>query len=307
MLGNFRFSRHVTWIWPLGLINDGSDGATLLLWLLLKNFFQRNVSVEYVCLICCNINTKKPISHFAVWKSDSARFNSLFSAKFWLMIRMDNGTSIHLFFHSLTSHLRLLFCSSMAFWDTLLGTVGLAGLGMDLRDLMVLFFFCYFFWELGMLERPETIVVWRYWFGHSLWPGKPRNSPRWCGRCHDGAAGAISTKQYTCLHWTVNEAICLSTLLPCLLNWHLWYHCAGEIWGVCLLPYQNSLEWPAHIFHHILCLPCPVGACSFLGSNKLHAGFLAGMECHGLNMACFSSSVFGQQCRKCICNQWCLC
>ena len=26
------------WLWPLGLISDGSDGATLLLWLLLKTF-----------------------------------------------------------------------------------------------------------------------------------------------------------------------------------------------------------------------------------------------------------------------------
>ena len=47
------------------------------------------------------------------------------------------------------------FCSSLAFRDTLLGTVGLADLGMDL---MVLFFFCDFFWGLGMLKRPETIV-----------------------------------------------------------------------------------------------------------------------------------------------------
>jgi hypothetical protein len=35
-----------------------------------------------------------------------------------------------------------MFCSRMAFRDTLLGTVGLAGLGMDQ---MVLFFFCDFF------------------------------------------------------------------------------------------------------------------------------------------------------------------
>ena len=30
------------------------------------------------------------------------------------------------------------------------------------------------------------------------------------GGRHDGAEGAISTKQYTCLHWEVNEAIYLS-------------------------------------------------------------------------------------------------
>ena len=29
-----------------------------------------------------------------------------------------------------------------------------------------------------MLKRPETIVLWRHWFGRSLRPGKPSNSPR---------------------------------------------------------------------------------------------------------------------------------
>ena len=33
-----------------------------------------------------------------------------------------------------------------------------------------------------------------------LLPGKPSNSPRWRGGRHDGAEGAISTKQFTCLH-----------------------------------------------------------------------------------------------------------
>jgi hypothetical protein len=64
-----------------------------------------------------------------------------------------------------------------------------------------------------MLKRPETIVVWRYWFDHSLCPGilagKQLNSLHWCGGCHYGAEGAISTKQYTCLHSTVNKASCL--------------------------------------------------------------------------------------------------
>ena len=36
--GGFGFSGRSTWIWPLGLICDGSDGAALLMWLLLKNF-----------------------------------------------------------------------------------------------------------------------------------------------------------------------------------------------------------------------------------------------------------------------------
>lgn len=105
------------------------------------------------------------------------------------------------------------FCSSMGFRDTLLVPVGLAGLGMDQ---MVLFFFCDFFWGLVMLKRPETIVFWQHWFGRSLLPRKPSNSPRWCEGRHDGAEGAISTKQYTGLHWAVNEAHCLSDYME---NW----------------------------------------------------------------------------------------
>ncbi len=62
------------------------------------------------------------------------------------------------------------FC--MAFRDNLNRGCGLPGLG---TDLMVLFYFCDFFWRLGMLKRPETIVVWRHWFGRSLRPGKPLN------------------------------------------------------------------------------------------------------------------------------------
>ena len=64
---------------------------------------------------------------------------------------MGDEISIHLFCHSLGSRLRLLlrlvkvlleFGGTLAIRDTLLGTVGLADLGMDL---MVLFFFCDFF------------------------------------------------------------------------------------------------------------------------------------------------------------------
>ncbi len=43
-----------------------------------------------------------------------------------------------------------------------------------------------------MLKRPEimpeTIVVWRHWFGRSLRPGKPSNSPR-------GAEGAAMARR----------------------------------------------------------------------------------------------------------------
>ena len=39
-----------------------------------------------------------------------------------------------------------------------------------------------------MLKRPETIGVWRHWFGRSLRPGKPSNSPR-------GAEGAAMARR----------------------------------------------------------------------------------------------------------------
>ena len=67
------------------------------------------------------------------------------------------------------------FARVRPFWDTLLGTVGLAGVGMDQ---MVLFFFCDFLRGLGMLKRPETIVLSRHWFGRSLRTRKPSNSTR---------------------------------------------------------------------------------------------------------------------------------
>jgi hypothetical protein len=57
-----------------------------------------------------------------------------------------------------------------------------------------------------------VILVWSFspaWEAVELTPLAWR-APRWRGGRHDGAEGAISTKQYTCLHLTVNEAICLS-------------------------------------------------------------------------------------------------
>ena len=52
---------------------------------------------------------------------------------------------------------------------------------------------------------------------HNSTNGKPSNSPRWCWGLYNGTEGAISTKQYTCLHWTVNEDICLSTFMKVLV------------------------------------------------------------------------------------------
>ncbi len=171
-----------------------------------EDFYRGNFSVEWFCLICFNISTKQPISRFAFWKV--IIFQRSFDWGFQWTMRYQ-------FFCSAILLVRVWgccwvwwkFCSSMAFRETLLDTVGLAGLGMDL---MVLFFFCDFFWGMGMLKRPETIVMWRHWVGRSLRPGKPSNSPRWRGGRHDGAEGAISTEQFTCLHWALNEAICLS-------------------------------------------------------------------------------------------------
>ncbi len=145
-----------------------------------EDFSLRNFSAEWFCLIFYHISTKQPIFCFAFWNLRFGAIHQLFSAKFWSRIPMDDEILILVFCHSSGSRLRLLLglvnvlLKSLAFWDTLLETVCLAGLGMDL---MALFFFCDIFWGLGMLRRPETIVVWRHWFGCPLRPGMPLNSP----------------------------------------------------------------------------------------------------------------------------------
>ncbi len=191
----------------------------LMVVLIICGCFWRLLSESRQCwmvyLICCNVSTKQPISRFAFWKFRFSVIQSIIFSE--VLIENSNGwwdiNSFVLSFFGVRcwgwcwSWWK--FCSSMAFLVTLLGIVSLAGLGMDQ---VVLFFLCNFFWGLGMLKMPETIVLWRHWFGHSLRPGKPLNSPRWCGGRHDGAEDAIFTKQYhTCLHWANNEAICLTS------------------------------------------------------------------------------------------------
>ena len=93
--------------------------------------------------------------------SDSAQFSSLFFSE--VLIEDSNGRwDINSFVLSFVGFNGWgccwgwwKFCSSLAIRDTLLGIVGLADLGMDL---VVLYFFCDFFWGLGMLKMPETIV-----------------------------------------------------------------------------------------------------------------------------------------------------
>jgi hypothetical protein len=237
VLLRFGFSGLATWIRPLDLISDGSDGTTLL-WLLLNTFLgETSVLNGFVWSVA--IST--PSSLFLVSgfeNSDLARFNSLFSAKFWLRIPIDDEISIHLFCHSLGSRLRLLLrlvkvVLEYGFRDTLLGTIRLAGLGMDL---MVLFFFCDFFWGLGVLKRPETIVVWRHWFGRSLRPGKPSNSPR----CVEGATMArrapfplSSIPAY--IEQSMKLFVCLCA------DWGLWGH--THIWSVPCLLGRSQQPW----------------------------------------------------------------
>ena len=152
--------------------------------------------------------------------SDSARYISLFSAKFWLRIPMDDEilVSIQLFCHSLDSWLGLLlrsvkvlleFClSGHAARDCLLGWF------RDGSDCAILLLRV--FWGLGMLKRPETIVVWRHCFGRSLRPGKPSNSPR-------GAEGATMARRVPFPPSSIpayieksKKTICLSTSLDCI-------------------------------------------------------------------------------------------
>ena len=124
------------------------------------------------------------------------------------MIQMDDEISINLFCHSLGSWLRLLLrlvkvllefgLSGHAARDCRLGWCR-DGSDDAILLLRLLLRVCY-------VEKPETIVLWRHWFGHSLRPGKPSNSPRWCGGRHDGAEGAISHKAVSPPLLLINKA-----------------------------------------------------------------------------------------------------
>ena len=115
---------------------------------------------------------------------------------------MDDAISILLFCHSLDSRLRLLLRLMKVLLE--FGLSGHAardcrlGWFVDGSDGAILLL--QFLLRAGYVETRETMVVWRHWFGPSLRPGKPSNSPQWRGGRLDGAKGAISTKQYTCLH-----------------------------------------------------------------------------------------------------------
>jgi hypothetical protein len=126
-----------------------------------EDFSRRNQSIEWFCLICCKISTKQPIYRSSFWKS---RFGAIqfiifqlsFDWGFQLAMRYQFICSVIIWVHGRGCCWGWWkFCSSLAFRDTLLGTVGLADLGMDLK---VLYFFCDFFWGLGMLKRPELLV-----------------------------------------------------------------------------------------------------------------------------------------------------
>ena len=78
----FGFSGRTTWIWQLDLISDGSDGSTLLLWLLLNNFLEETSVLNGFVR---SVAISEPSSLFLVLRvqgSDSEQLNSLFSTKF---------------------------------------------------------------------------------------------------------------------------------------------------------------------------------------------------------------------------------
>ncbi len=132
-----------------------------------------------------------------------------------LRIPMDGEISIHLFCHSLGSRLpvRLLLRLMRALLKY--GLSGHAARGCRLgwfrnvsdRAILLMRF-------LLRVGYVENAAVWLgpQRFGRSFRPGKPSNSPRWCAGRHDGAEGAISTNQYTCLQWAVNEAFTVNKI-----------------------------------------------------------------------------------------------
>ena len=66
--------------------------------------------------------------------------------------------------------------SGHASWDCRLGWCrdGTDGAILLLRLLL----------RVSYVEKPETIFLWRRWFGRSLRPEKQSNSPRWYGGRH---------------------------------------------------------------------------------------------------------------------------
>ena len=121
---------------------------------------------------------------------------------------MDDEISIKLLCNSLGSRLRLLFRLMKALLE-----FGLSGHAV--RDCRLgwcrdgpdgAIFLLLRLLRVGCVEKPETIVLWRHWFVRSLRPGKPSNSPRWCGGRHDGAEGAISHKAVSPPLLLINKA-----------------------------------------------------------------------------------------------------
>ena len=71
-----------------------------------EDISRRNVSVEWFCLICCNISITQPISRFAFWKFRFGAFRFIIYSE--VLIEDSNGRwDIHLFCHSLGSQLGL--------------------------------------------------------------------------------------------------------------------------------------------------------------------------------------------------------
>ncbi len=164
----FGFSWHTTWIWPgtspLGLISDGSDGAPHLLWLLLKTIL-RLCSKKRQCCYCCMaffylLQYQHQVAYFLFHIFGFAEIQILRDSIHHFQRSFGWGFQWMMSYKFIRSVILWIYCwgccwgwwkfySSMAFRDMLLGTVGLAGLG---ADLMVLFFFCDFFWGLGTLK-----------------------------------------------------------------------------------------------------------------------------------------------------------
>ena len=175
-------------------------------------FSRRNVSVKWFCLICCDINTKQPISRFGFWKF---RFGAIQFIIFSEVLIEDSNrrwdiNSFVLSFFGFTVEAVVevgescarVWLSGHAARDYPLGWIrdGSDGAVLLLRLLL----------RVGCVEKAwnDCCVATLVWLFSPAWEAVELTPLR--GGRHDGAEGAISTKQYTCLHWAVNEAICLS-------------------------------------------------------------------------------------------------
>ncbi len=103
-----------------------------------------------------------------------------------------------------------------------------------------------------MLKRPETILVWRHWFGRSLRPGKPSNSPRGA----EGATTAMARRARVpfppssipaYIEQSMKLFVCLQNKNPALFFCIFFLHILHNYVAYICINMQNNMQTPKSI------------------------------------------------------------